>query len=256
MLSVISPAKILNEEPPPPSLPLTTPALLDEAHRLAKTARNLTQKQLRELMKLSPKLAKLNADRFKQFAIPARPELLKQAALMFNGEAYASLDAPSLDADALAHAQQHLGILSGLYGLLRPMDGIQPYRLEMGTRLRTRRGASLYAFWGARITNRINEILAGHAHKHLINLASSEYFKAIKRSRLNAPVLTVDFREYRGGQPVMIGFNAKRARGLMARYIIDQRVDNLDGLRGFDAAGYAFDAALSGDETWTFSRPG
>ncbi len=256
MLTLISPAKKLNEAPTPPSLPTTTPALLEDAESLARTARRLSQKKLRELMSLSPALAKLNADRFKQMAIPARPEATTQAALLFAGDVFANLDARGLDAADLDFAQRHLGILSGLYGLLRPLDGIQPYRLEMGTRLATRRGANLYAYWGDRITRRVNQLLDGHEVKLLINLASKEYFKAVAPASLGAPVLHIGFREYRGGKPVTISFNAKRARGMLARYLVEQRVDHPDGLKGFDRAGYAHDAALSDQTTWTFSRPG
>ena len=175
---------------------------------------------------------------------------------MFAGGVYAGLDAPTVDASTLWWAQDHLGILSGLYGLLRPLDGIQPYRLEMGTRLKTRRGVGLYAFWGDRITRRINRILDGQADRTLVNLASVEYFKAVEPSRLRGPVLNVAFREYRDGKPKIISFNAKRARGLMARHIVENRVDQPEGLKGFDREGYAFDPALSDDDTWTFTRPG
>lgn len=254
MFAVVSPAKSLNLDPVE-GLPSTTPALLDDAERLARTCRNLSQKKLRELMSISKDLAKLNAERFAAFEAPfAGGNDAKQAALMFNGDVYRGLSATSLSADDLAWSQEHLGLLSGLYGLLRPLDQVQPYRLEMGTRLKTRRGTNLYQWWGDRVTKRINDVTADHADRTVINLASNEYWSVVQRKKLQSSVLTCEFRELRDGKAQMISFFAKHARGLMARWIIEHRAESPEQLKGFDSEGYGFDPALSSDSSWVFTR--
>ncbi len=256
MYAVVSPAKSLNLDPAPPGLPSSTPVLLDEAERLARTCRNLSQKKLRELMDISPDLAKLNAERFAAFEIPfAGGNDAKQAALMFNGDVYRGLDAASLSAADLAWAQDHLGILSGLYGLLRPLDLIQPYRLEMGSALKTRRGGNLYRYWGDRVTSAINAATEGQGDRTVVNLASNEYWSAVTERKLAGPVVTCQFREVRGGQAKIISFFAKQARGSMARYIVQERIDRVDGLRAFDRDGYRFDPATSTEHQLEFRRP-
>lgn len=255
MFAVVSPAKSLNLEPAPAGIPSTTPVLLDEAERLARTCRNLSQKKLRELMSISKDLAKLNAERFSAFEIPfAGGNAAKQAALMFNGDVYRGLSASTLSADDLGWAQDHFGILSGLYGLLRPLDLIQPYRLEMGTSLKTRRGANLYRWWGDRVTRAVNSITEGQADRTVVNLASNEYWSVLTPKKLQGPVVTCDFREIRDGKPMMISFFAKQARGAMARYIIQERIDRPEGLRGFDRDGYVFDAEGSTADRLQFLR--
>ena len=255
MFAVVSPAKSLNLEPASPSLPSTTPALLEEAERLARTCRNLPQKALRDMMDISKDLAKLNAERFSAFEIPfAGGNHAKQAALMFNGDVYRGLGASSLAVDDLEWAQGHFGILSGLYGLLRPLDLIQPYRLEMGTSLKTRRGATLYRWWGDRVTKAINDVTDGHADRTVVNLASNEYWSVVLPKKLQGPVVTCHFKEVRDGQAKIISFFAKQARGAMARYIIEQRIESPDGLRGFDRDGYAFSPEHSTERDLEFRR--
>lgn len=254
---VISPAKAMNFEPPPNGagrlLPLTTPALKEDIAVLDKTTRKLRKADLRRLMGISEALADLNHARFQAFD-PAVEDGL-QAAIAFNGDVYQGLDARSLDKPAFAWAQDHLRILSGLYGLLRPADAIQPYRLEMGTRLKTRRGASLYAFWGDRISKALNAEAEGHADRSLINLASQEYFGAVDRKALKLPVVTCLFKEERDGEARQISFFAKKARGLMARYAIDHRIDRPEGLKDFTVEGYRFRPDASTAEEWVFARP-
>lgn len=255
MFAVVSPAKSLDLDPAPPGIPHTSPVLLDEAERLARTCRNLPQKRLRELMSISKDLAKLNAERFAAFEIPfAGGNHAKQAALMFNGDVYRGLGASTLTSEDLGWAQDHFGILSGLYGLLRPLDLIQPHRLEMGTRLTTRRGANLYRWWGDRVTSAINAATEGHAHRALVNLASQEYWGVVVPGKLAGPVITCEFREVRDGEARIISFFAKHARGAMARYIIEQRVQGPEDLKGFNRDGYAFDPARSTADVLQFRR--
>ena len=204
-------------------------------------------------MGISDKLALLNHERFRAFDPDSEDGV--QAAMAFDGDVYHGLQARTLDKAGLAFAQSHLRILSGLYGLLRPLDLIQPYRLEMGVRLKTRRGASLYDFWGPRIAQALNEASEGTGEPVLINLASQEYFGAVDRKALNLPVVSCHFRERKGEEPPkLISFYAKKARGMMARFAIDHRLDRAEGLKDFTVAGYGFDAAASTTEDWVFVR--
>jgi cytoplasmic iron level regulating protein YaaA (DUF328/UPF0246 family) len=227
--------------------------MADQTAELARTTRRLTIRDLKRLMSLSDNLARLNRERFQAFD-PASEEGL-QAAFAFNGDVYAGLRARELDRKALAWAQEHVRILSGLYGLLRPLDAIQPYRLEMGTALKTRRGASLYAFWGPRIAEALNEAAMGQKDKTLVNCASGEYFGAVDRTALRLPVVACRFLEEKDGEARIISFFAKKARGLMARFAIDNRIERAADLRAFDAAGYRFAPHLSSGEELTFVRP-
>jgi cytoplasmic iron level regulating protein YaaA (DUF328/UPF0246 family) len=253
MLIVLSPAKALDFTAPPVSAPLTTPELTDQTAELAKVTKKLRAADLKRLMSLSDNLAKLNRERFQAFD-PTSEEGL-QAAFAFNGDVYTGLKARELDKKSLAWAQNHVRILSGLYGVLRPLDAIQPYRLEMGVRLKTRRGQSLYDFWGDRVSHALNEAARGHRDKTLVNCASGEYFGAVDRQALTLPVVSCRFLEEKDGEARIISFYAKQARGLMARYAIDNRIDRVADLKGFDVAGYRFVAALSSDEEFTFARP-
>ncbi len=253
MLMVISPAKALDFTPPAQTLPLTTPELKGDIAELAKTTSKLTAADLRRLMHISENLAKLNHERFQAFD-PAVEDGL-QAAFAFNGDVYSGLEARKLDKAGLTWAQEHLRILSGLYGVLRPLDAIQPYRLEMGTRLKTKRGSSLYDFWGDHISNALNAVLEGHKDKTLVNLASQEYFGAVDAKALKAPVVTCHFKEEKEGTLRILSFYAKKARGRMARYAIDNRIDKAEGLKAFDLDGYAFRADLSTEADWIFARP-
>lgn len=252
MLLVLSPAKSLDFTPVP-GLPATEPRFRKEAATLAKAARKLSRGDLKELMGVSDKLAELNFGRFRSF--DPKSEDGVQAALAFNGDVYEGLDARTLDEDALVWAQDRLRILSGLYGLLRPLDRIQPYRLEMGVSLRNPRGSTLYGFWGDRISKALNGDAKGQAEPVLINLASQEYFGSVDVRALKIPAITVSFKEESDGRLRVLGFYAKKARGLMARYAIDHRIEVAEGLKAFDVAGYRFRPELSDGREWVFARP-
>ena len=253
MLIVLSPAKALNFTQPQDAAPLTTPQLTEHTAELSKVTRKLTAADLRRLMSLSENLAKLNRERFQVFDPDSEEGL--QAAFAFNGDVYAGLKARELDKKALAWAQDRVRILSGLYGVLRPLDAIQPYRLEMGTRLKTKRGQSLYDFWGEHIALALNAAAMGHKDKTLVNCASGEYFGAVDRKALKLPVLTCRFLEEKDGESRIISFYAKKARGLLARYAIDNRIEQAGDLKAFDVAGYRYAASLSSDDEFTFVRP-
>ena len=253
MLIALSPSKALDFTGAPQSAPLSLPQLADQTAELAKSTRRLTARDLKRLMSLSDNLAKLNRERFQAFDAASEEGL--QAAFAFNGDVYLGLKARELDKKALAWAQDHVRILSGLYGLLRPLDAIQPYRLEMGVRLKTRRGQSLYDFWGPRISQALNEAAQGQKDKTLVNCASNEYFGAVDRKALKLPVVTCKFLEEKDGEARMLSFFAKRARGLLARYAIDNRIETAADLRGFNSEGYRFVSQLSTDEEFTFARP-
>lgn len=253
MLMVLSPAKSLNFERPQARLPLSAPELMDDVAELAEVTARLRAADLKRLMKLSDDLAELNRERFQVFD-PASEEGL-QAALAFNGDVYQGLRARELDKKALAWAQDRVRILSGLYGVLRPLDAIQPYRLEMGTRLKTRRGPNLYRFWGDRIARALNEASRGHKDRTLVNLASQEYFAAVDLDALETPVVSFRFLEEKDGEAKVVSFYAKRARGMAARWAIDHRIDKAAKLKGFDVAGYRFSEELSSEAEWTFVRP-
>jgi len=253
MLMVISPAKNLNFSPVQAEL-VTEPMFPKETASLARLARKLKAADLSRLMGISARLADLNVGRFKTFKAEAPDGM--QAAFAFNGDVYRGLDARGLDPEALDFAQDHLRILSGLYGVLRPLDRIQPYRLEMGIGLANAKGKDLYDFWGAKIARALCAAAANHADPTIVNLASNEYFAAVKVKALKPPVLTCRFlEEDEGGRTRMISFFAKRARGLMARYVIDRRLERSEDLKGFDKEGYAFRPDLSKKGDWVFARP-
>ncbi|MET0272107.1 MAG: peroxide stress protein YaaA [Phenylobacterium sp.] len=253
MLIVLSPAKALDFTGAPDSAPVSAPQLLDETAVLHKTTKKLRAADLKRMMGISDALAKLNRERFQAFD-PASEEGL-QAAFAFNGDVYRGLQARTLDKKGLAWAQDHVRILSGLYGLLRPCDAIQPYRLEMGVKLKTRRGDSLYDFWGPKISEALNAAAMGHKDKTLVNCASGEYFGAVDRKALNLPVLSCRFLEEKDGDARILSFFAKAARGMMARYAIDHRIERHEDLKAFDSGGYRFVASLSTDDEYTFARP-
>ena len=246
MIAVISPAKTLDYETPLPALTPTTPRFEAEADTLAKAASHLTQKKLSELMHISPALAKLNADRFRDFAdAPERP-----AMFAFAGDVYTGLDAGTLEPEALPFAQGHLRMLSGLYGLLRPLDLMRPYRLEMGTRWAPRR-KKLTDWWGERIATALADDLAEEDSAVVLNLASQEYWAAVDgRLPAGVRVVAVDFRD--GDR--FVSFHAKTARGLMARWMIEHRVTDIESMKNFDSAGYRYDADASSDDQWRFAR--
>jgi uncharacterized protein len=255
MLIVLSPAKSLDFTPPAGDVPVTLPRLATEAAALGKVARKLKASDLSSLMHISAALGELNAARFKAFDAHAQGEGTKQALLAFNGDVYRGFEAESLDAAGLAFAQAHVRILSGLYGLLRPTDLIMPHRLEMGTRLATRRGETLYDWWGPRIGKLLAADLKALSGGPLINLASSEYFSSVDRKSLKSPVITPHFKELKDGQARVLGVFAKLARGRMARFAVDNAITDAEALKGFDRDGYRFDPALSGPSDWVFTRP-
>lgn len=253
MLIVLSPAKALDFTEPPVAPPATAPQLGKDVTELAKVTRRLKSRDLKQLMSLSDKLADLNRERFQAFDAESGEGL--PAVLAFNGDVYLGLKARELDEASLSWAQDHLRILSGLYGVLRPLDRIQPYRLEMGVRLKTRRGASLYDFWGDRIAKSLRAALSEQDDPTLVNCASAEYFGAVDLKALKAPVVTCRFLEEKDGHRRMIGLFAKKARGMMARYAVDNRIERAADLKAFDVEGYRFMPDLSREAEWVFSRP-
>ena len=257
MLTVISPAKRLDQTPRilPEGLQASLPAFGTDAALLARVAKALSVADLCELMDISEPLGRLNRDRFNAYRAKPKPSDTWPAAFLFAGDTYAGLDAATMHADALHWAQGHLRILSGLYGALRPLDAIQPYRLEMGSKLANPRGADLYAYWSDKIAKALNAQAAEVGTKVLINCASAEYFGAVDRKRLNLQVITPVFLEDRGGDAKIISFWAKKARGAMARFIADHQLTDPADIRGFEAGGYRYDAARSSGDAWVFLRP-
>jgi cytoplasmic iron level regulating protein YaaA (DUF328/UPF0246 family) len=252
MILVLSPAKSLDFTPVEGAR-ASSPAFSRDTAALARIAKRLTHADLRRLMGISEKLAELNVERFRAFDTTGEDGL--QAAFAFDGDVYDGLAARTLDADGLDFAQAHLRILSGLYGLLRPLDRIQPYRLEMGVRLANPKGENLYDYWGAKISKALNAAGQDHPDPTLVNLASQEYFGAVDHRALKLKVVVCRFLEEREGERRMISFFAKRARGLMARFAIDHRLDRAEALKDFDRDGYAFRPELSKEDDWVFVRP-
>ena len=252
MLILISPAKNLNFDPLDKDLDVTQPAFMKETRQLAKTAKGLSKGELKRLMNLSDKLTDLNYERFQSFKTPFTIDNAKPAALTFAGDVYQGLQASTLQPDDLDWAQDHLRILSGLYGLLRPLDLIQPYRLEMGRPLKTAKAEDLYGFWQDKLTRQVNKDLNGS--KTLVNLASNEYFGAVDPDNIKGEIITPQFKEIRDGKARFISFSAKKARGTMARYIIDQRIEDPEDLKRFKRDGYKFNKTLSKGNQWVFTR--
>lgn len=249
MIALLSPAKTLDYERPIPAITPTTPRFAEEADTLAAAAARLSQKKLAELMHISPKLAKLNADRFAGFADgPERPALFA-----FAGDVYTGFEAATLDEPAITFAQDHVRMLSGLYGLLRPLDAMRPYRLEMGTRWAPRR-KSLTDWWGDRIAAAVRDDVAAEGSGVVLNLASQEYFAAVAGRLTGLRVIDVDFREPGPDGPRFVSFNAKRARGMMARWLCEHRITDIAAMQGFDSDGYRFDPDESEADRWRFTR--
>jgi cytoplasmic iron level regulating protein YaaA (DUF328/UPF0246 family) len=254
MLIVISPAKTLDFETRPITRKFTQPDFLDDAQGLINMLRDFDPAQISALMAVSDNLGELNHHRFMNWTQPFAPANAKQALLAFRGDVYTGLDSDSFSAADFTFAQKHLRILSGLYGVLKPLDLIQPYRLEMGTALANPRGPNLYAFWGERITAALNAMLRQQKKPLLINLASQEYFKAVHPKLLAAPVITPIFKECKGGSYKIVSFFAKKARGLMSAYIIKQRLDDAEAIKQFNGGGYRFNPQQSSATEWVFSR--
>jgi hypothetical protein len=254
MIIVLSPAKSLDFKTPPAVDAYTQPDFLDQSKMLIEKLRRLPPAELGALMGISDKLAALNATRYAEWSLPFAPDNAKQAVLAFNGDVYEGLDANTLAAADLDFAQSHLRILSGLYGVLRPLDLMQAYRLEMGTPIKTRRGKDLYAFWGTRLTSALNEALLESGASALVNLASDEYFRSVHGKKLVVPVIKPVFEDWSAGKFKVISFHAKRARGLMARYAVTRRLLAPEALQNFDGEGYAFEPAASDTSRWVFRR--
>ncbi|NOI81841.1 peroxide stress protein YaaA [Vibrio tubiashii] len=240
MLIVVSPAKTLDYESPLATEKSTQPDLIEYSKQLIDVCRKLTPADVASLMKVSDKIADLNVGRFQEWSETFTAENSRQAILAFKGDVYTGLDAQSLSEQDFDYAQNHLRMLSGLYGLLKPLDLMQPYRLEMGTKLANDKGSNLYHFWGNVITDKLNEAIANQGDNVLVNLASNEYFKAVKPKNLDAQVITPVFKDCKNGQYKVISFYAKKARGMMARYIIENRISSVAELTKFDTAGYYF----------------
>lgn len=254
MLAVLSPAKSLDLESSVPPIDATLPRFAADAAALAKAAAKLRPKALQKLMHISPALAELNAARFRDFDPAADPAAARPALYTFDGDVYAGLRGPAMDAATRAFAQDHVRILSGLYGVLRPLDRMQPYRLEMGTAFGVGWKKTLYAVWGDRIGRALADDLADHGDRTLINLASVEYFEAVAVARLPGRVLAIDFRDDHDGALRFNTFVAKQARGAMARFMCDHRLDRPDGLKDFADDGYRYDKGRSDDDRWLFVR--
>lgn len=254
MLIVISPAKTLDYETSQATNTFTQPDHLDQSQILIDKLRKQSTGKLGKLMKISPSLSELNKQRYEQWQPPFSPDNARQAVFAFKGDVYLGLDAQSMNKRDLNWAQNHLRILSGLYGLLRPLDLMQPYRLEMGTSLPTKRGKNLYEFWDTRITDSVNQQLKNIKSRYLVNLASNEYFKSIKPKQLDAQIITPAFLDWKNGEYKMIGFFAKKARGSMSAWIIQNRINNPTDLSSFDIDGYGFDEDLSAEFKPVFTR--
>ena len=254
MLIILSPAKTFDFDPQKLTTKHSMPVYLDDSGELIECLRKYSAKRLATLMGMSEKLADLNHQRFADWNPPFTPSNAKQAVLAFRGLAYEGLDADSYSARDFSTAQGSLRILSGLYGILRPLDLIQPYRLEMGTKLKSARGKDLYQFWGTRINEVINKDLGQGDDRVLVNLASNEYFKSVKSTLVEGRIVTPSFKEEKNGDFKQVTFFAKKARGLMTSYIIQNQLENVEEIKTFNLEGYRFNMALSEDDDWVFTR--
>ena len=254
MFFVLSPAKNLNEKALAPVKEFTQPDLLAEAEILMRQLRELAPQQIAELMHVSDKIALLNAERNAEWHTPFTPDNAKQAVFMFNGDVYEGIAAETLKPEQIQYLQQHVRLLSGLYGVLRPLDLMQPYRLEMGTAFANTRGKNLYEFWGDIITDLLNDTLGQAGSDILVNLASQEYFKSVNTKKLKARLITPVFKDEKNGKYKIISFYAKRARGLMVRYAAEHNITDPEMLKNFDYEGYSFNAAASNESEWVFMR--
>ena len=254
MLILLSPAKALDYDTPPHVATSTQPEFLDRSQQLIEQLRALSPADIAQLMDLSDNLALLNFHRYAEWSLPFTAQNAKQAVLAFDGDVYEGLAAKTLSADDLDYAQQHVRILSGLYGLLRPLDLMQAYRLEMGTKFKNTAGKDLYAFWGETLLTAINQTLETMPRPIVVNLASEEYFKAAVGRKIQGQVIQPVFEDWKNGKYKIISFYAKRARGLMTRYAVLNRLDDPEGLKSFDSEGYAFCPEASDDKSWVFRR--
>lgn len=255
MLMLLSPAKMMDFEPAPDAPKATKPALTKDIAEIASVAKKLRKSDVKKLMGISDDLADLNYERFQAFKTSGRIPGAKQAALTFAGDVYRGLDANSLKGEDLEFAQDHLRILSGLYGLLRPLDAIQPYRLEMGSRLKNPRGSNLHAFWGPVLASELDRAVKSHDDPTIVCLASNEYAKGVDRKALKSPFIMFNFKEVKDDKARAMMIYVKQARGMMARWAIEKRITKSDELKKFTVGGYKFSKSLSSDEEWVFTRP-
>ncbi|MGB1311236.1 MAG: peroxide stress protein YaaA [Leucothrix sp.] len=254
MLVTLSPSKGQDFDIPMPSADYSVPAQLDQSQLLINELLDYDPEKIGALMSISENLSNLNYQRVHDFHTPFNADNARPALFAFKGDVYSGIDSSTFNEADLAYAQNHLRILSGLYGALRPMDLIQPYRLEMKTKLPNPRGADLYQFWGEKITDSLNAVLAEQKEAVLVNLASNEYYKSVKPKQINGRILNIDFKETKAGKTRIIAFYAKKARGMMADFILRNRIETPEELQAFDTAGYRYDAALSTPDRWTFER--
>ena len=254
MLTVISPAKTLDFESPAKTRAATDPAFLERSSELVKIMREFSAKDLSKLMRISPKLGELNQQRFEAWQLPFTQDNAKQALLAFKGDVYIGLAAEEYSSRDFTFAQKNLRILSGLYGLLRPLDLIQPYRLEMGTKVKNANGKDLYDYWGSCIAESIEQEMSSHRSKTLINLASNEYFKSVQPKSFQLPVITPVFKDFSGGTYKVLSFFAKKARGSMTSFIVKNRISRPEDIKSFDVDGYVFNTAFSTEDQWVFTR--
>jgi cytoplasmic iron level regulating protein YaaA (DUF328/UPF0246 family) len=254
MLIVISPAKTLDYDTPPKTKTFTIPDYLEDSQVLIDRARMYSALDIAEMMQVSMKIAELNFDRFGQWHTPFTPENAKQAVLAFKGDVYTGLDAETFSSKDFKFAQSHLRILSGLYGLLRPLDLMQPYRMEMGRKIDTERGKNLYEFWGSKITEGLNQQLKKLKSPYLINLASNEYFKSVKPKALDGEIITPEFKDWKNGQYKMMGVYAKKARGQLSRFVIQNQLPSPEAMKDFAVDGYGFNEKMSSGNKWVFTR--
>ncbi len=255
MLLTLSPSKGQDFDTPSPSSIYSIPDQLNDSQILINKAKKLDIKDLKALMDVSENISILNVERFNTWQLPFTSENAKPALFAFKGDVYSGIQKEKYSDDDLNYAQDHLRILSGLYGALRPMDLIQPYRLEMKTKLKNPRGENLYQFWDERITDKLNEVLAIQKEKVLVNLASNEYFKSVKPKKLDGRLLNISFKETKDGKTRVIAIFAKRARGMMTDFILRNRIENSEDIKDFGAGGYTFSEQLSTENNWVFERP-
>ncbi len=254
MLALLSPAKKLDMEAKAKTTDFTQPLFQDDTKVLARQLKAMPQQEIGDLMKLSDKLAELNHDRYQEFSFPFSNDNAKQAVYAFQGDTYVGLDADTIDSKDISYLQDHVRILSGLYGLLRPLDLMQAYRLEMGTKLENEKGKNLYDFWGEKLTNCLNEDIKSHKNKVFVNLASNEYISAVDPKKLDGDMITPQFKEMKDGKPKMIGLFAKRARGMMARFMVENKIEKPEDLKDFNMDGYQFQTKASNEREYVFLR--
>lgn len=254
MITLLSPAKTLDYDSPDLDVQMTTPTFALEANRLIRILKKKKVEEIKSLMHISDNLATLNLDRYKRFSKEYTAENSKSAIMAFKGDVYTGLEAETLSSEALDFTNANVRILSGLYGLLLPFDRMQPYRLEMGTRLENKKGTNLYHYWGDTISKALNKELKSQDSEIIVNLASNEYFKAVDKKKLNAKIINIDFREDKDGEYKFVSFFAKKARGTMTRYIVENKITNPQDLRGFDYDGYRFEEELSAEDKLLFVR--